>query len=156
MEFRIVALSMQPDLAPMVADWKYEAFGYPGGLTRDERTAELLAPGGGLEETFVLFDGDVAIGTAGLSATDLDSRPDLTPWLVGVYVVPQHRGRGAAMALVRRVEACAAARGVDTLWLYTLAAAGLYERLGWQRIGMEAERDRPVVLMRRTLAGIAA
>jgi GNAT superfamily N-acetyltransferase len=86
-----------------------------------------------------------------LAHKDLETRPDLTPWLAGVFVQPAFRGRGYATALVRRVEAFASAASVRTLWLYTWTAEPLYARLGWQRAGLETDpkRGREVVLMTR-------
>jgi GNAT superfamily N-acetyltransferase len=153
MSTRIVAVSQHPDLARCVAEWRVRAFfDEPGGYTVDAMTALILAPPGGPNETFVLFDGAQAVGTAGLMREDLESRPDLTPWLGGVYVEPAFRGRGHAAALVRRVEDCARAASVAVLWLYTLQADGLYRRLGWQHAGLERENGQVVTLMRRELA----
>lgn len=153
MGFRIAAVSDRPELAPIVAAWRVAAFGYPGGWTAEELTALILAPPVGPEETFVLFDRDRPVGTASLAHRDLETRPDLTPWFAGVYVEPAFRGRGRATALVRRVEAFAAAASVPVLWLYTSTAEPLYARLGWQRAGLEQERGHEVVLMRRLLSG---
>jgi GNAT superfamily N-acetyltransferase len=152
MDHRIIAVSDRPDLAPVVAKWLIDAFGYPGGRTPAEMTARLLAPPRGPEETFVLFDQDRPVGTASLSHDDLASRRDLTPWLAGVFVEPDLRGHGYASTLVRRVEAFAAAASVPTLWLYTWTAEPLYARLGWQRVGLEEDREQQVVLMVRHLS----
>ena len=156
MGFEIAAVSDRPELAPVVAAWLVDAFGYPGGRTVEEVTALLLSPPVGPEETFVLFDQGVPVGTAGLAHEDLDARPDLTPWLAGVVVQPAFRGRGHATALVRRVEAFAAAASVPVLWLYTWTAEPLYARLGWHRTGLERDRKRgrEVVLMTRRLSGL--
>jgi hypothetical protein len=54
--------------------------------------------------------------------------------------------------LVRRVEAFARDASVPVLWLYTISAERFYVRLGWQRVGLEPERGRLAVLMRRLLA----
>ncbi|MFC7477124.1 GNAT family N-acetyltransferase [Dankookia sp. GCM10030260] len=158
MSIRILAVSQHPALAPLVAGWLVEAFGRPGGRTVEQTTALILAPPKGPEESFVLFDGETPAGTASLAHDDLDSRPDLTPWLAGVYVPPAFRGRGHAGALVRHVEGAARAAGVGTLWLYTWTAAPLYARLGWVEAGREIEpkRNLQVVLMRRDLAGAPA
>jgi GNAT superfamily N-acetyltransferase len=88
-----------------------------------------------------------------LAAEDLDSRRDLTPWLAGVFVLPEYRRRGHASALVRHVEGVAREGGFGTLWLYTSSAAGLYARLGWAMAGFEREWQRgvEVALMRRDL-----
>lgn len=154
MSHRILAVSERPDLAPIVARWRVAAFSnYPGGWTVERMTAAILAPPDGPEETFVLFDQDRPVGTAGLVREDLETRPDLTPWLAAVFVEPGFRGRGYAAALVRQVEACARSASVPILWLYTVSAEPLYARLGWQRVGLERDRDQEVVLMRRDLTG---
>jgi GNAT superfamily N-acetyltransferase len=117
----------------------------------------ILAPPAGPEESFVLLDpaSGAPAGTASLAHRDLDSRPDLTPWLAGVYVPPRFRGRGHATARVRHVERFAAAAGVARLWLYTNTAEPLYARLGWRRAGTERTRRRgvEVALMCRDLPG---
>ncbi|NKC32213.1 GNAT family N-acetyltransferase [Falsiroseomonas selenitidurans] len=148
----IVALSDRPDLAPLVAAWRIEAFFQgPGPWTEARMLAALLAPKRGPEETFVCFAAAEPVGTASLVCQDLESRPDLTPWLAGVVVQPAHRLRGHASALVRRVEAFARQAGVAEIFLYTSRAEGLYARLGWQRMGLEWDKGREVVLMRRAL-----
>lgn len=149
----IVALSARPDLAPLVAGWLKDAFDHPPGGTVEDGTARLLLPPDGPEETFILFHASQPVGTASLSHDDLDVRPDLTPWLAGVYVEPAFRKRGFATALVQRVEACALSAGVPTLWLYTTTAEPLYRRLGWQRTGTERSHGREVTLMSRSLTG---
>ncbi len=83
------------------------------------------------KETLVLFDHNQPVGSAGLAA-----RPDLTPWLAGVFVLPAFRGHGYATALAQRVEALALAASVPVLWLYTSTAEPLSVRLGWRRVGM--------------------
>ena len=152
MNVRVVTVSEQPELAALVAEWRVRAFfAHPGGCTIDEMTALILKPPGGPNKTFVLFESDRAVGTAGLMRSDLESRPDLTPWLGGLYVEPAFRGRGHATALVRKVEDFARAVPASTLWLYTLSADRLYLRLGWQHAGVEQEDGRDVILMRRDL-----
>jgi GNAT superfamily N-acetyltransferase len=150
--YRIVAVSDQPELAPIVAKWRVAAFfDYPGGYTVEQMTALILEPPNGPEEAFVLFEGEQPVGTAGLVHDDLDARPDLTPWLAGVFVEPAFRQRGYATALVRRVEAFAEAALVPVLWLCTSTAEPLYAKLGWHRVGTEGKDHRQVALMRRTL-----
>ncbi len=153
MNHRIVAVSDRPELAPLVARWRVDAFpGSLGGWTIEAMTAAILAPPAGPEATFVLFDRDEPVGTAGLVREDLEARLDLTPWLAGLFVRPAFRGRGHATALVRRVEASAAAASVPVLWLYTATAESFYARLGWRRAGVERETGHEVVLMMRFLS----
>lgn len=155
MRYHIASVSKQPELAALVAKWRVDAFfNHPSGYTVTEMTTLILKPPGGPNETFVLFDDGRPVGTAGLMCSDLESRPDLTPWIGGLYVEPAFRGRGHATALVRQVEDFARAVPVPTLWLYTVSADGLYLRLGWQHVGVEQEDGRDVILMRRNLSGV--
>ncbi len=150
----IVSLSSRPDLIPAVASWLWEEWGRRKGRTIEATTARLtdrLAVSG-LEQTFVRLAGDRAVATASLTRADLDSRPDLTPWLAGVFVDPAFRGLGHAAALVRAVEDAARAQGVGTLWLHTEHASGLYAKLGWIAVGPEIDVRFAVTLMRRDLA----
>jgi GNAT superfamily N-acetyltransferase len=150
---KIVALSVRPDLAPAVAEWLLEEFRHELSCSHKEQVEGLLARRARSEETFVLFVDDVAVGTASFVKHDLPSRPDLTPWLASVLVLPQCRGHGYSTPLVKHVEGFAAAMSVPTLWLYTWTAEPLYARLGWERVGIERDTDRDieVVLMKRDL-----
>jgi GNAT superfamily N-acetyltransferase len=108
MAFNIVALTDRPELAPAVAGWLFDEFRHAFSPSHDEQVAKLpfqKAP----EETFILFDYDVPVGTASLVTNDLPSRPDLIAWLASVFVRPELRGRGYSAPLVEHVEAAAAA-----------------------------------------------
>jgi GNAT superfamily N-acetyltransferase len=145
-------MTEQPNLAHAVAEWLLDEFRHAPSPSYDQEVTRLLAQKAP-EETFVLFDDDVPVGTASLVANDLPSRPDLTPWLASVLVRPQFRGRGYSAPLVRHVEGAAAA-SATVLWLYTWSAEQVCARLGWERVGLERDTDRniEVVLMRRNLS----
>jgi predicted N-acetyltransferase YhbS len=147
----IVALNDRPELAPAVAEWLHTEFDHARGPSLAKRVQQLRAQKSP-EETFVLYDNDVPVGTASLVVNDLPSRPELTPWLASVLVRPEFRGRGYSAPLVRHVEAAAASMA-SILWLYTWSAEPLYARLGWEYVGPEHDTDRdiPVVLMKRDL-----
>ncbi|MFC3126860.1 GNAT family N-acetyltransferase [Pseudoroseomonas globiformis] len=152
----IVCLATRPDLAPVVASWLWEAFWREGGtgLAEVEALVATAAGPSSLPQSFVLLEDGVPAGTASLAARDLEERPDLAPWLAGLYVAPEYRGRGHARRLVAAVEEEAARQGEGALWLYTAGAEGLYEGLGWVRAARVVLPCGPVVLMRR-VAGIS-
>ncbi len=64
--------------------------------------------------TWVAVDarGD-ALGAVGLAAYDIDERRDRSPWLVGMIVRADRRGRGIGGQLVAALEAWAGSRGYD-------------------------------------------
>ncbi len=107
----IVTLTGRPELLPVVAGWLWEEFLRWDGYTL-EQTRDILA---GLSVPFrclVLLEDGAPAATASLAAEDLDERPQLSPWLAGVYVVPEARGRGLARALVSAVEEAARSAGI--------------------------------------------
>ena len=151
----IVSLATRPDLVETVADWLWAAFRRDGGKTYAQLLAavRVSTEGRAIPQTFVLLEDGKPVGTAGLIAHDLDARPALSPWLAAVYVVPDARGRGHAMTLVRAVEGAAIAASVGRLWLYTGSAEGLYLKAGWQTEETMSIGGRPYALMLRDLRG---
>ncbi len=150
---RIVRLREQPALLPVVGNWLWEEWARRKGRTIEQVTARLatLRATIGPEQGFVVLDGETPAATASLVHHDLDTRPDLTPWLAGVYVDPPFRGRGHAVRLVRAVENAATAGGVRRLWLHTEHSAELYAKLSWIADGPEVDHFHAVTLMHRDL-----
>jgi len=104
-----------------------------------------------MPRTFILLADGEPVGTASLVVHDLQERPDITPWLAGVFVVPQARGRGYAARLIAAVEQASRAALISTLWLYTNTAERIYARAGWLTVGTVQHRGKPFALMRRDL-----
>ncbi len=73
------------------------------------------------------------LGTAALRVCDLPGRKDITPWLGGVYVAPQFRGRGIGTALCNAVEQeTKNTIKSKTLYLFTLDRQAWYRNLSWE------------------------
>lgn len=131
----LVTLAERPELIVSVRSWFAD------------RHVSPVAP----ERCFVLLAAGIAAGTASLTASGLTSRPDLTPWLANLFVLPAFRGRGHASRLVAKVEAAARMAHIPTLWLVTRSAQGLYARLGWQAVGPTDFHGDAATLMCRDL-----
>ncbi len=154
--YAVVSILDRPDLLPITARWRWEAFFQARGRSFESVLAEAeaaVAARNPLPQTLVLLADDEPVGTASLAAQDLEERPDLTPWLAGVVVAPEWRGRGLAGRLIAAIETMALAQGFGTLWLYTSAAERVYARAGWRTVEMVQNRGRLVALMQRGLAG---
>jgi N-acetylglutamate synthase-like GNAT family acetyltransferase len=83
---------------------------------------------------------------------DLESRPELAPWLASLVVDRAARGRGHSRTLVRFIEDFARDNDVETLWLFTWSAEGLYAKLGWGAVERLEQNGREVVVMNRKLS----
>lgn len=139
--------------APEVARWLHaEWWAVDGWALADTEAFLRHATGPAAPCVFVAEVEGRPVGTATLDTDDLPSRPDLSPWLASVLVLPAWRRRGIASALVQAVERHAVALGHARIWLFTPGSAPFYAARGWVPEGEEAWRRRPVTLMRRDLA----
>lgn len=149
----IVTTADRPDLVDVAAEWIWHAFWKENGYSFEEIRELVVASDAvvGPSQCMVLLVNGEPLGTAGLIASDLSSRPDLTPWLAAMYVRPDARGRGYATDLIRAVEEAATVAGFDHIWLYTFEAEGLYLKAGWQSVEQIEQNGRAATLMRRDL-----
>jgi GNAT superfamily N-acetyltransferase len=72
------------------------------------------------------------VGMVSLKFHDMDTRPDLDPWLGGLLVLPEWRNRGVGTMLMHRATEEARRLNISRLYLWTHSAEGLYHKLGWQ------------------------
>ncbi|MEC4766361.1 GNAT family N-acetyltransferase [Halomonas sp. CUBES01] len=83
---------------------------------------------------FIAMSGRQLVGSAALVQNDMDTKPDLSPWLAAVYVKESFRHHGIATELISRCEDEAIRSNADTWYLYTEFASKLYEKLGWRHL----------------------
>src|ERR1700730_8621758 len=136
--------------APMLAQWHYDqwhalAVARSGKEDSPERRLNLLLARANrrvVPTVFVAVDGERLLGSATLAEHEMETRLELTPWMVDVFVALEFRRRGIASALVKRVVREAAELGVAELYLYTTGPwrEKLYASLGWSVC------ERPVYL----------
>lgn len=136
-----------------VARWHQDEWGHLSSRTVADRVAEFAEQreSRSVPLTLLAWADSAPVGTASLLVADMDSHPELTPWLGSVYVHPDHRRRGIASALCRRAEAEARRLGLPTLYLFTPDQAPLYARLGWEVVGEERYHGELETVMRLDL-----
>ena len=91
-------------------------------------------------------DGEL-LGMGTLREHDLPDREELTPWLGGMFVRPQHRRQGVGTALCGALEEKAWLMGFPVLYSFTLDQQRLYARLGWQHLQASWWLGHPVDIM---------
>ena len=153
----IFNLSQQPQHLPTLAAWHQAEWGdlNPGEtLTmRIARMQAYLCPDF-IPSTFVSIQNGQLAGSAALVENDMDTHPELTPWLASVFVSPPFRKQGIGSQLVQHAMQQARAAGIQTLYLFTPEHAEFYHKLGWQIIAPEIYRGHSVTLMQVDFASV--
>ena len=97
------------------AEWAYLHPGEDTPAHCEERLRARVA-------TILAFDGDedgVVVGSVSIDEADMATRPWLSPWLAGLYVRADRRGRGIGAALIARALGEAKRLGLRQLFLFT-------------------------------------
>jgi len=146
----IVDIRECPEHLESLAGWHQEEWAY---LSPDKTLAQRIsALSKHLETSFVpttlVALGDSGpLGSASIIAHDMDTRPELSPWLACVFVAPAFRRKGIGSALVTEIVGRAAGRHLNKLYLFTPDQRTFYERLGWEILEDVAYRGTNVDIM---------
>jgi GNAT superfamily N-acetyltransferase len=96
----------------------------------------------------VALDGFKLIGMCSLRETE-GIRPDLTPWLGSLYVVPSYRGKKVGQKLIDTIKDTARNLNHEMLYLLTFESNlnKYYTDQGWELIGKDMLNEHPVFVM---------
>ena len=92
------------------------------------------------------------VGMVSLKYHDMDTRPDLDPWLGGLLVLPEWRNQGVGTMPMHRATEEARRLKVPRLYLWTHSAEGLYRKLGWQVVERSDYCGKEAVVMQVDLS----
>lgn len=130
-DYLAAATGAIPELAEaFVAEWEpyYGAEG-PGDAVADLTDC---VDGHELPVALIALIGESVVGTVALKNESSPTHTHLAPWLAGLLVVPNHRGKGVASALVTACADEARQRGFETLYTTCRPASKLVR--GWTPI----------------------
>jgi len=147
----IASIADHLDLVETIGKWHWNEWGHVGSDGTLETWIESLANRTGrdtIPTTYVaLSDGEDLLGSVSLVDCDMDTRPDLWPWLAGLFVRPNVRNCGVGSALVTYAIKKVCEMGIQTLYLYTSSSESLYSKLGWRTINREDYEGKNVAIM---------
>ncbi len=147
-------LKNYPHFVPIVAEWLFNKWGHQ--IAGDTLAAAGKRVEGRLNDDKIPFsliaikEGE-AVGTASIFLNDMDTRPELSPWLAAVYVKENSRGLGIGSELVRSAEETARKLGTRKLYLFTPDKQSFYKRLGWVYLEDTSYRGGLVTILEKLL-----
>ena len=135
MDMKIIRLEdSQSYIFKKIVDWNYNWWGIRNHKSYEEVECNLkhsLCGESRLPQTYVALIDNIPVGMYQLSmCDDLESRPDIYPWLINVYVDKHYRGMNICKELMNTVKDNARRAGLSELYLYTKHIC-LYEKYGW-------------------------
>jgi predicted N-acetyltransferase YhbS len=140
-----------PELA-MCARWRASAFSVlEVSFEQELRSIELFASDQNRGVALVAKADGEPVGTCLLVESEIEPNHDVSPWLAGLFVAPEHRRKGAGATLVRAIEDEARQREFSRLYLYTSDAVGFYKSLGWEVLDRTNWKGLDTALMVRNL-----
>jgi predicted N-acetyltransferase YhbS len=99
------------------------------------------------ELTLIAMESTEILATASIINYELPDDPERKYWLGEVLTAPEHRGKGVAGELIRRLIEIASASRYPALWLYTPDQQSLYRYLGWRSVEEKCVENESVTIM---------
>lgn len=137
MTLEIADLRHKPEFFDTVADRIWRAWWEPHGIPLAYISGRLQEGMAAQAVPFALvaYEGARFAGTASVIDSDLDERPQYTPWVAAVWVEPDFRSRQLGRRLVDRAVQGAFAAGHARVYLTARPQRrSYYDELGWTAI----------------------
>jgi|SRR5687767_4466218 len=150
-------LADHPGMIPAVGEMRWREWGHAPEPESLEWWVDVTAKEAGREElpvTWVAIDeGGQAAGAVGLGVFDIEERRDRSPWVLGMIVDPEQRGKGTGSKLMSALEAWAARHGYSRLWVATGGrAVDFYRKCGWELVeSFERVSGESITVLARSL-----
>lgn len=132
-EIMIKNLKDYPEFVTVVAKWIYDEF----VKNRGERDFEYILKKfentrlDALPLTFISVINNECVGVVSVFDNDLSTKPELTPWLAGLYVPKKQRGKGIAKLLINEVIEQCRKMNYTKVYLRTEHTYEYYKKLDW-------------------------
>ncbi len=147
---QILDLREEPQHIPTLAAWHHHQWSSLNpGHSLEKRIAKMQDYlGDNFVPSTLIAKTTELLGSAAIVENDMETKPELTPWLASVFVAPEYRNQGIGSQLVKHVMQKAKQAGIEALYLFTPDQANFYQKLGWEVFSHEEYRDHSVTVMR--------
>jgi GNAT superfamily N-acetyltransferase len=150
-EFSISDLRQRPDFFDTISSRVWHAWwkehGYPleyiAGRLREHLDAKPVP------FALVAHDGPIFKGSTLVIESDMDDRPQYSPWVAAVWVDAEYREQGVGTALIDHAAKTAFAAGIGRVYLgATRMKRDFYLKRSWIQIEEEVGEDLLTVMVR--------
>ncbi|MGH4121183.1 GNAT family N-acetyltransferase [Clostridium sp.] len=154
-DIKIQNLLLYPQHIEMVANWIYQEF----GKGNPDRTLEYVINRfksrdlNKIPLSLIALIDNECVGVVSIFDNDLETRPELTPWLAGLYVNPNCRCKGVADKLITGVLEICKNINYNTVFLRTEHTSDYYKKHGWTFVEYTTDENglETSVFMRKSI-----
>lgn len=154
-DIKIQNLLLYPQHIEMVANWIYQEF----GKGNPDRTLEYVINRfknrnlNKIPLSLIALIDNKCVGVVSIFDNDLETRPELTPWLAGLYVNPNCRCKGVADKLITGVLEICKNINYNTVFLRTEHTSDYYKKHGWTFVEYTTDENglETSVFMRKSI-----
>lgn len=150
MNINIIDLREAPRYCESLANWHHQEWSFLNpdyGIDQRIQDMKKFLGESFVPSTFVgEYSGQLA-GSCAIVKNDMDTHPELSPWLASVYVSPEFRNKGIGSFLVQNLVECSKNEGIKKMYLFTPDKESFYTKLGWVTKGKENYRNQEVTIM---------
>jgi GNAT superfamily N-acetyltransferase len=137
MKISVELLGNKKNLIPAIGEMRWKEWGHPPESEDLQWWIDISAKEAGIESlpiTWVAIDrAENAVGAVGLSVYDVTRWKDRSPWIVGMIVQKNLRGKGIGSFLLAELEKWIVSRGNNEVWVATGDhAVDFYRKLGME------------------------
>jgi N-acetylglutamate synthase-like GNAT family acetyltransferase len=146
--YELIYLADAPHYIETCAAWHFTAWGIKSDqrtLQKDIKKFEASANKNSVPFTILYREKSRNVPVAMGSVWENDSAywSKLNPWITGVFVHEDFRGRGLAKSIMQQLEDDARRMGLATVYLTASAAVGLYEKLEYTAVEARNAPETP-------------
>jgi len=124
-----------PQATAQIAKWYFDEWAHKDPTATEQSVADKVAMGATRDRlplAFVLYSDNQLAGVAEIKYREVPELSGYTHWLDGVYVPPEHRGKGISTRLIEFAKKIARELNISVLHLSCEAHnVALYERQGF-------------------------
>lgn len=152
----IINLKHQPQHIATLAEWHHKEWSHFNpheSISQRITRMQTYLNTDFIPTTYIATDNEL-LGSAAIVANDMETKPELSPWLASVYVSERKRNNGIGTKLVEHIMRQAQTNDINKLYLLTPDQRLFYQRLGWGVLSEEHYHGTTVTIMQITLNNI--
>jgi len=155
MQFQISPVAKIPSAIPLLADWHHQEWQHLNSQNYNLKARitdyEQIAATKVFPAMLVAHKNQTPLGSIRLIENDMDTHPELSPWIASLYVSEEYRRLGIGTALIANIETTAIELNFKKIYLFTENHQAIYKRQRWEIFSNEMYFNQNVTIMHKQL-----